>query len=195
MEKVIIYRNEAEINRLTELCNTAKAQFQSLYNGFKEMGATPTVQKMVEVITANKQGKGIESKIKEVIFDCSPEKSFAGMTYNREKFMDMLDVPAKLVEIVKACEFAIMETANFITISTDTVNTVKDFETFITERLTVYAQNQKQIDMFNFLTGMLAGLNQYINTVEREAPLLKGFKIESLNEGYKVDYRYILQIL
>ena len=59
----------------------------------------------------------------------------------------------------------------------------------------VYAQNQKQIDMFNFLTGMLAGLNQYINTVEREAPLLKGFKIESLNEGYKVDYRYILQIL
>jgi hypothetical protein len=195
MEKVIIFINKAEIKRLNELCIEAKEQFQSLYSAFKAVEVTPTLQKMIEVITANKQGNGLDKKIKEVIFDCSPEKSFAGMTYNREKFIDMLDVPAPLIEAVNACNYSIVETVSYMEIVEDTVNMVNGFEAIINKRFTIFAQNEKQIEMYNFLNGLKTGLNQYIKTVEREAPLLRGFKIENANEGYTVDHRYIMQIM
>lgn len=195
MEKVIMSIDNTAISEKIELYTKAVEDFQNLYNGFKEIGVMPTISQMLGLVSANRQSNGLEYKIKDLIIDNTETQTVNGLTMNRSKLIDMLDTPQNIVELVKECgidpQLQRSDIGKYLQINDGVITTVEGLENIIAEKFTLYAQNQKQADMFTFLDGMKDGLNKYFLTVEPGFPELRGYKFEGQTIGYSVDLGYI----
>ncbi|MDD4992156.1 MAG: hypothetical protein PHR83_07995 [Paludibacter sp.] len=195
MEKVIMSIDKTAISEKIELCKKAAEDLQNLYNGFNEIGVKPTISQMFSLVSANRQSSGLEYKIKDLIVDNTEMQTVNSLTMNRSKLIDMLDTPQNIVELVKECgtepQLQRSDIGMYLQLTDGVINTVDGYENIIAEKFTLYAQNQKQADMFKFLDGMLDGLNKYFLTVEPGFPDLRGYKFEGQTIGYSVDLGYI----
>ncbi len=199
MEKIVIYVNDLQVEKETEICENGLPVLQEILNEFEKIQCKLNASKFFDFIaTATSVGKTderTENLLKLIIVENLDEiPKIMGLTISKDKLKDMVEIPnlSEFLKLINNTEREIMIMQPFVTIDNYTANISKDFAEKIKLRYTVFADNEKQIEAFKILTSLKNAMNKYSETL-KIAPygIVEGLEIA--HGQYRIDGKYIKQ--
>lgn len=187
-KRVEIFKYSDKINTQIERCPEVAEIMQKMFDKLNSNGLSVSFESFLEITTkhifGSKQvdgqghriydvGKEISLLIKNLAIDSNPENSkVMGFKINREKLIDLMEVEeddtkelVSLIHLLSVEDWNLFKYLEFDT-KTAKVKTVADFAKKIEERLTIYADNERQIRVTAALLALIDALNGYLASYE-----------------------------
>ena len=181
MEKVEIFKNNEEIQRRLDRIPAVRGTVQSLYDKLNSNGLVTSFDSVIEIATKfifntrSRDGQGhltFDSKkevvelLKNTLVDSTPGIQTAmGFKMSREKILDLMQVEEidvqeflSLIESISINDWELLRYLGF-NVQTKTVILTTGYADEITESLTIYADNDRQILFTAATLALIEALN------------------------------------
>ncbi len=185
MEKVEIFKNNAEIQRRLDRIPAVRTTVQSLYDKLNSNGMVTSFNSVIEIATTfvfntrNRDGQGhltFDSKkavielLKNTIIDSTPGiETSMGFKMKRDKILDIIQIEDSdvqeflyLIELISVNDWDLFKYLGFND-QTKTVILTVGYADEISESLTIYADNDRQILFSSAALALIEALNSCSN--------------------------------
>lgn len=219
MDKVLIYQDNSKIEECQRVAGQTVTHFQGIYDRFKALGLTVTVQQMenirgrLRVKTDSKYlNRGdsrrravvyttdIEAIVIEMLMEGKELPTFAGFPMKPEVLKNLVDLPDHDLSELEADYVSFEHFTGFnrqvympelCTIVGDTVQLVADAETRITERWSYYAVTPRQIEVAGHLIAARDSFNEFYGyMISANLVSLSGSGLPAITGLKVINYKY-----
>lgn len=208
MEPVLIYTDTNRINTEKNAFNKFPALFQSIYNAFKAINITVTIEEINNLIawTVNHNGSPgyVENFAINKLLDAAAPYELNGVALSREKVRDMMVVPntTAITQALAASYQNFMgniigvRTA-LLSLANDTISKVADADTQITNEFTYYSKTDASAQLATDLLVVCAAMNAfdaaYNDALKQGDPPAMPNALKIYNNQFVIDLTFIRQ--
>ncbi len=209
MDKVEIYKDVEEIQKKTGRATEVLGAIQSIYDKLNSGGLTTSFERVIEITTkfvfATREDKTkkepmAEDLLKAITVDSLQANNAIGFAVKREKMLEMVEVNPQdvqdllaLFDLINIHEWSLLEHIEFNT-QTKKVKYAADHLSKIEEKHTIYADNEKQIQVVKVLAKLKEALNEYCLVCENYGKSVSRPEIAgliNLIKDYKLDHMFV----
>ncbi|GAT64356.1 hypothetical protein [Paludibacter jiangxiensis] len=202
--RILLYKNDTAINDITVRCSTSIGTLQQICSELQTLGCTIDVNKILNTINRTHYNTDqyttgeIADNIRLLVIELMGETpTIGGLSLSKNKLKDIIEIPNfdTILSLVKQLPQPITTIKPYLVVTTGNIALKPDYKQLIETAYSRYAETQKQIDLYNFLTNTKDALNAHIEKLSYSGsflPELAGLKPNHHAKRYEVDGQFVM---